>query len=635
VSAAAAVLAAPPRPRAGAARQLARLLSPRRWQLGLVALLLLLSASLELVPPLLIQRLVDLHLVPGRADGLLSLALLYLAATAASEASGALGIYLTARLAQRVLHELRVRLFDHLQALPTAYYDRTSLGDAISRCTADVEVVETLFSSGVAKVLADLVRLLVVAAAMVALSPPLAAACALTLPPLLAITRLFQVRVRAAERSNRAAIGLLNAELQETLSGAEVVRAFGREAFFADRFRLALRRTLAAFNRATVYSALYSPTMATLAAVATALLLWLGANGVSQGGALAAWKISLGTLTAFVLLFQRFFKPVTALGDEWQTVQAALSGAERIFQVLELPADTPSRSPGLTHQAGQPDRPTPRPHQPAPVAELQAVSFGYLEGRPVLREVSLAVRPGEQVALVGRTGAGKSSVLHLLGGLYAPWSGQVRLAGQDPRALDADQRRRLLGAVPQVVQLFSGTILDNLTLFDETVSREEVERAARLTGADAFIRALPDGYDTPLSGAGRGLGAQLSAGQRQLLALTRALARDPPLLLLDEATAAVDAGADAAFRAALRSDGRDDQGLGRSRAVLIVAHRLSTARQADRVQLVEAGRIVESGPPDDLIRRGGRFAALVELEAAGWDWRNGPEAAPRSAPSGT
>jgi ATP-binding cassette subfamily B protein len=268
------------------------------------------------------------------------------------------------------------------------------------------------------------------------------------------------------------------------------------------------------------------------------------------------------------------------------------------------------------------------------VAELEKVTFGYLEGRPVLHQVSLAVWPGEQVALVGRTGAGKSSVLHLLGGLYAPWSGQVWLAGRDPRALAADERRRLLGAVPQVVQLFSGTILDNLTLFDETVSRQAVERAARLTGADEFIRALPAGYDTPLSGAGRGLGAQLSAGQRQLLALARALARDPPLLLLDEATAAVDAGADAAFRAALRSDGLYDQTSGRRRAVLMVAHRLSTARQADRVLLVEAGRIVESGPPDDLIRRGRRFAALVELEAAGWDWRNGPEAAPRSAPSG-
>jgi len=220
------------------------------------------------------------------------------------------------------------------------------------------------------------------------------------------------------------------------------------------------------------------------------------------------------------------------------------------------------------------------------------------------------------VALVGRTGAGKTSALHLLAGLYAPWSGVVAAAGLDPCILPDAERRRLVGVVPQVVQLFSGTMLDNLILGDADVTRADVERAAALTGADAFIRALPQDFETHL---GNGSGAELSAGQRQLLALTRALVWDPLVLLLDEATALIDSATEIAFRQALRA--------GRPRAVLSIAHRLATAREADRVIVLEAGRIVEAGAPDYLIQQGGRFAALLELEAAGWDWREAP---PRS-----
>ena len=238
------------------------------------------------------------------------------------------------------------------------------------------------------------------------------------------------------------------------------------------------------------------------------------------------------------------------------------------------------------------------------------VGFGYLPDRPVLRGISLAAQPGEHIVLVGRTGAGKSSILHLLGGLYAPWSGRVRVAGADPTMLTDDERRRTMGVVLQVVQLFRGTVFDNLTLGDESVSRQAVQRAATIAGADAFIQALPEGYDTLL-----GSGLQLSAGQRQLLALTRALVWDPAVLLLDEATAAVDSASEAAFRAALQTAVIDC-----GRAVLTVAHRLAAAQEADRVLVMEAGQIVEEGPPEELIRRGGRFAAMLELEAAGWAW---------------
>jgi ATP-binding cassette, subfamily B, multidrug efflux pump len=593
--------------------QLWAILKPWRGLLALVGVSVLLGAVLELVPPLLMKEIVDEQVVLGRSEGLLFIAALYLGATAAVQMMGFMTEYLTAVIAQGALRTLRVRLFAHLQTLPLSYYDRTPLGDTISRCTADVETVSTLFTTAVggavassgggasgtsgATVLMGVARLGTIAAAMVALSPLLSLVAALPVGPVLLVTRYFQVRVRDAERASRRAVGLQNTHLQETLGGVEVIRSLGSEAAFIARFRAALRDGLAAYNRATVYSALYVPMMVILSALAMALVLWVGVAGQ---GMLASLDITLGTLTAFVLLFQRFFVPIMSLGNEWQTVQASLAGLERIFQVLALPSEgpTPSRHGWPKHSGNS-------------AIEMQEVFFGYLPNRPVLRGVSLAVQPGEHIVLVGRTGAGKSSVLHLLGGLYTPWSGTLRVSGADPTLLTDDQRRRSMGVVLQVVQLFRGTVLENLTLGDVSVSREAVQRAAAIAGADSFIQALPQGYATLLGG-----GMQLSAGQRQLLALTRALVWDPAVLLLDEATAALDSASEAAFRAALRASV-----VGCGRAVLTVAHRLATAQEADRVLVMEAGQIVEVGTPEELIRRGGRFAALLELEAAGWDWQ--------------
>src|SRR5918996_4287544 len=344
--------------------QLWALLTPWRWWLALVGVSVLLGAVCELAPPLLVQKIVDGPLALGRSEGLLFLAALYLGATAAVQVMGFLTEYLTATIAQGVLRRLRVRLFSHLLTLPMRYYDRTPLGDTISRCTADVETVSTLFTTGVAgavassggvasgtsgaMVLLGVVRLATIAAAMLALSPLLSLVAALGAAPVVLVTRYFQVRVRDAERASRRAVGLQNTHLQEILGGVEVIRALGREAAFIARFRAALRDGLAAYNRATVYSALYVPLMVILSALAMALVLWVGVVGQ---GLLAALDISLGTLTAFVLLFQRFFVPIMSLGNEWQTVQAALAGLERIFQVLALPSEEPA-----TRSARHPQR---------------------------------------------------------------------------------------------------------------------------------------------------------------------------------------------------------------------------------------------------------------------------------------
>src|SRR5713101_2863808 len=392
--------------------------------------------------------------------------------------------YLAATVAQGVLTSVRVRLFTHLQRLPIGYFDRTPVGDVISRCTSDVETLDTVFSSGVAILVANLVRLVTIAIGMVILSPPLTLVAGLVAPPLVIVIRYLQVRVRQAERATRIAVGALTARLQESLRGVEVIRAFGREREAVGGFRRVVASALTASNRATKFSALYTPMTAILSSLAVAALLWAGTRQ-----AFDAFDISLGTLAAFLILLQRFFQPITALGEEWQTVQGALAGAERIFATL-----------ALTPEPAVPEVQTERSGGLPPI-HLGDVVFGYADGRPVLHRTSLVVNAGEHVALVGRTGAGKTSALHLLAGLYAPWAGTVRVASRDPRALTESERRRILGVVPQVVQLFSGTVFENLTLRDRSVPEDAVLEAAKVAGADAFVRALPQGYQTLLVGS--------------------------------------------------------------------------------------------------------------------------------------
>jgi ATP-binding cassette subfamily B protein len=604
-----------PAPAVKVGAQLLTLARPWWARLLLVAAAVLVAALLGLVPPLIVRHVIDHNLTPHRTAGLAPAALLYLAATAAVAVLTAGYGYLAATVAQRSLAGLRTRLFAHLLRLPTGYHDQTAAGDSISRCTADIEAIDDLFSSSIATLLGQTAQLVTVAVTMLVLSPPLTAAAAVFLPPVALFTNYLRRRIRDAERDTRAAIGLLSTHLQEDLSGAEVIRAFGRQGMFTDRFRLVLTGWLRATNRATYWNAFYAPGLGLLSAVATALLLWLGGRN-----AFGAIGVSLGTLTAFILLFAQFITPLINLGDEWQDVQAALSGAERVFSVFALPADDPASPPSVA----------PQNHQPIqaarPTLDVDRVTFGYAPGAPVLHEVSLTVRSGEHVVVVGRTGAGKTSLHALLAGLYAPWTGHVRAAGYDPRALDDAARRAVLGFVPQTVQLFSGTVHDNLTLGDDTITAEQARRAATLAGADRFIRALPDGYHTVLSDSARGTGVQLSAGQRQLLALARALVTSPAALLLDEATAVIDGASDAAFRAALH-----EHVVAAGTAVLTVAHRLATAREADRVLVMAGGRIIEQGAPGDLLTSGGHFAALAALEDAGWDWQHDTNESVRAA----
>lgn len=577
-------------------RQVMGLVRPWRRMLVLVVVCVTGAAIAGVVPPLVIRHVVNDNLLPGRTAGLLAAGLVYLAAVAGDAVFSYAYAYLSAIVAQRAIASIRVRLFAQLARLPVSYLDRTPLGDTISRATSDVETIDDLFTDGIATLVGQLASLIAVASAMVVISPLLSAVSLVVIPPLALSSRWLQVRVRDAERRTRRAIGGLNIQLSETVGGSETIRAFSREATVVGRFRSALYRTLLAQERSVRFNAFFTPVTGLLSALAIASLLWVGAGGLFRSAG-----VPLGTLIAFVLLFQGFFAPIVALGDQWNSVQAAVAGAERVFEVLNLqPEESPPAR--LEAHAGE-------------GIEVRDVSFGYDEGSLVLRSVSLAVRSGEQVAVVGRTGAGKSTLLALLGGLYEPSGGEILVAGRHPRGYREDERRRIVGVVTQNVQLFSGSLRDNLTLGDASIGDDAIGRVVSLSGLEPLLAALPDRLDTLLAGSGRGAGTVLSAGQRQLVALARALVAEPQVLLLDEATAAVDAKSDAAFRAALARTA-----WARGCAVLTVAHRISTARDADRVVVMEAGRIVEEGAPGELISRAGRFAALAALDEAGWEW---------------
>lgn len=577
-------------------RDIRALVRPHRRLLVIVALLVIGAATAGVVPPLIVRHVVNVNLIPQRTAGLLAAGAIYLAAIGVVALFGFAYSYVAAIVAQRSIATLRVKLFTHLAALPVSYLDNTPIGDTISRATADVETIDTLFTDGITTLVGQLFSLVAVAVAMVLLSPLLSAVSLVVVPPLAILSRSIQLRVRDAERATRLAIGDLNTQLSETVGGSDTIMSFHRQSAFVARFRRALQTSLTAQERSVRYGAYFTPITGLLSSLAIATLLWTG-----TGGLFGVPVHNLGTLTAFVLLFQSFFAPIVALSDQWNSVQAAVAGAERVFTVLQLPVEPRIEKASIIN--------------PSTGISVRDVHFGYRDGIEILHDVTFDVALGEQVAIVGRTGSGKTTLLALIVGLYEPLRGDVMTAGCHPRSFEDDERRRVVGVVPQQVQIFSRSLRDNVTLGDLTYGDESVTESLSLVGLGPLVGRLTEGIDSRLAGSGGGEGATLSAGERQLIALARALVAKPQVLVLDEATAAIDAQSDASFRAALRGASWSTHS-----AVVTVAHRISTAKDADRVIVMEAGRIVEQGPPTELIAAGGPFAALVALDDAGWEW---------------
>jgi ATP-binding cassette subfamily B protein len=572
-------------------RRLVRFVAPYRGLLGLSALLLLCARGADIVQPYLLKLAIDGPIARGSLGGLARISLLYIAALAAEFLLSYAQLYVLNVAGQRVMLDMRLAIFGHVQRLPVRYFDRNPVGRIFTRVTSDVENLHEMLTSGVVAVFGDLVMAGGVLVAMLALDVRLSLVTFAILPVLALASTLYRRHARAAYREVRAKQAVLNATLQENLSGMRIVQLFAREAESFRRFDAINRQHRAANLRALHTYALFYPAVEVIASMAIALILWYGGGGVLAGA------LSLGGLVAFLEYARRFFDPIKDLSEKYNIMQAAMASSERIFQLLDTPPEP----------AGGGDGGAPAPRLRGAV-EFRNVWFGYEPGEPVLRDVSFSVRPGERVALVGATGAGKTSVVNLLTRFYEVDRGQVLVDGRDVREYAPEQLRRRIGVVFQEPFLFSDSVAGNIRVGREDIDEEAARAAAGLVGADLFIGHLPRGVHEPVAERG----ASLSVGQRQLLSFARALAYDPDILILDEATSSIDAESEHLLQEGVAT-------LAQNRTAIIVAHRLATVRHVDRILVFHRGELREAGAHDELLAAGGIYARLYRLQADGFN----------------
>lgn len=574
-------------------RRLLRYLRPYRWLAAGAVLLLLVQSGLALVGPRLTERALDVA-IPRLDMGLLGLlAALYLATLLLELVMEYGGVMLTTFVGQRVMYDLRLEIFGHLQRLNVGYFDRNPVGRLMTRVTSDVETLNELFSSGVVTIFGDVFTLAAIMVMMLVIDFKLALVTFAVIPMVWLTAAIFRRRVRDAFRDIRYRLARLNAFLQERLSGMRVVQLFGREAASADRFAQLNREHLAAHLRSITIYAIFFPVVEVLTAVAMALLLWYGGLRVLDD------TLTVGVLAAFIQYTRRFFQPLQDLSEKFNLLQSAMASSERVFALLDEPVTV-----------AEPASPRPLPRPLRGEVRFDGVWFRYSPDGPwVLREVSFVASPGRTVALVGHTGAGKTTVVSLLLRFYDPERGRITVDGVDIRELSTSDLRSAIGFVQQDLFLFTGDILHNLTL-GAPITAEAARRAAERVGADRFIERLPSGYGHRLGERGR----NLSVGERQLLSFARALALDPAILVLDEATSSVDAEAEAQIQRAIAE-------LMVGRTSLVVAHRLSTILHADEILVMHHGEIRERGTHRELLVAGGLYERLYQLQLRGQEAR--------------
>jgi ATP-binding cassette subfamily B multidrug efflux pump len=570
------------------ARLMARVLRYLRpyWKLLAVAFtFLMLQTGTQLLGPYITKIAIDRYIATKDMHGLDLMALAYLAVVLCGFVVLFIQTYTTEYTGQRAMHDLRMEIFSHLQRQDLAYFDRNAVGRLMTRTINDVETLNELFSTGVVGLMGDVSIVFGIAVMMLWLNWRLALVCLAAFPLILFISRFYRRRARDVYRESRMILGRLNAGLQENIAGVATVQAFGQEQRMYRRFQevnLSYRDVLL---RSIRYNALFFPVIEVFSAVSVGLLLWRGADLI------LANAVEAGVLVAFMQYIQRMYQPIRDLAEKYNIMQAAMASSERIFALLD-------------------DRETIKnPVQPKRVVkftgavEFQNVSLSYQPGESVLKGISFRVRPGEKIALVGATGGGKTSIISALCRFYDVDGGAILVDGIDVRQWNKQELRRHLGLVLQDVFLFSGDIADNITLGDGRISEARMREAARRAQIAPFIEKLPNGFHQEVQERG----STLSQGQRQLLSFARALAFDPKILILDEATSSVDTQTEALIQQALKE-------LLKNRTALIVAHRLSTIKHADRILVIHKGEIREQGTHEELLARAGLYARLYDLQ---------------------
>jgi ATP-binding cassette subfamily B multidrug efflux pump len=568
-------------------------------------------ALLELIQPYLIKIAIDDHILRRDWAGLGGVAALFLLVLIALYALRAAQAYLTQLTGQRVIHDLRAALFAHLQRQDARFYDRSPVGRLMTRVLNDGEAIQELFTSGLVSLLGDVVVLTGVVVIMLGMNWKLALVTFALVPLLVLAAAYFRVRARDSYRVVRSRLARMNAFLQESLQGMSVIQLFAREARERETFAQLSGALRAGQFRSTFYDASLYATVEALGSAAVALLLWYG------GGQVVTGALTFGGLVAFLEYTSRFFLPIRDLGAKYTVMQAAMVSAERIFGLLDTHPSiiSPSSDDGGSgrHVQGevQPKASRADTRKEATVApprtpavEFKNVWFAYEDEQWVLRDCSFTLAPGERVALVGPTGEGKTTIARLMIRAYDVVRGRVLVDGVDVREWDLQTLRRHVGLVPQEVFLFSGTVEDNLRLAGNgAVDRPAIERALEAANAERFVAALPRGLREEL----RERGVNLSQGQRQLLAIARAIIYNPRVLALDEATSSIDPESEAQVRVGLAR-------LLEGRTSLVIAHRLSTIQRADRILVLHRGEIREAGGHAELLDLGGLYSRLYELQ---------------------
>lgn len=573
--------------RARRLRELIALLTPYRWRVGLMFVSMTVAIAAGLAPPYLAKIAIDSGIIAGDSGTLELVVVLYLASALILWGATYVQTYMTGWVGQKALQDLRLALFDHLQKQSTGFYSKRKTGVLVSRLTNDVEALDQLVSNGAMTLFQSVVTLIAMMVIMLAQSLPLALACFAVFPVVALASFIFRVVSTDVYRETRERIGLVTAYLQETISGVSVVRAYGREDRHIGEFTELSAANRDANMRSVYLNAAYFPTIEFLQAVSMAVILLFGGYLVIDG------NIEVGVLVLFAGYMQNFFDPIQQLSQLYTTYQAGMAALDKIFDLL-------AEEPDVTDRPGGDQLP---PISGEIVFDDVWFSYGG-DDTWALRGVDLTINPGETIALVGATGAGKSTFAKLVPRFYDPQKGRVLIDGHDLKRADARSLRRQLGYVPQEGYLFSGTVAENIEFGRPGATRTEIEQAARSVGAYEPIAALPDGFDTVVGERG----SHLSAGQRQLVAFARALIAEPRLLILDEATASVD----------VNTETRIEDGLRRllaGRTALVIAHRLSTIINASRIAVLEGGEIVELGSHDELVAAGGRYAQLY----ASWE----------------